>query len=382
MIRYKHIFLIGYSTESKESDLGTSRHMADLVRNWGNGLSPITSPSSPPVELIGCDGSQVFSPPFRWGSDMSPITPPTQPTIAPVSSVLDVMSDIPLVLTPKECSSAACWADISQITPKSATESGSSRTPTSAKFTGDPVYTDPLFDQFDSEINDYEMLSELRSQMPQRHASPDLPIDIGANSLDSTIEYGLPVCLEATTIPVRLMDTLAARWGSYVLKAEQRHVILACVNSKDILSVLPTGFGKSLTYQLPAADSHRLSLVVSPLIALMSDQVDDLAGRGIAAHALTNTTGKKATQKLFDLVAKGRVDVLYLSPERLLGDMDKDHGIFTALRACYVLGSLGYIVVDEAHCISEWGLDFRRKYRRLGELRCVSFCMDLFSALT
>jgi ATP-dependent DNA helicase RecQ len=142
------------------------------------------------------------------------------------------------------------------------------------------------------------------------------------------------------------------------LRAGQEAVIRATLEGEDVLAVMPTGAGKSLTYQLPALVQPGLTVVVSPLIALMKDQVESLQARGVAA-AMLNSSQSAETQ-LEVISALQRLKLLYLSPERL-----KTDAVLETLRNVI----LSRLVVDEAHCVSQWGHDFRPDYLRLGMIR-------------
>lgn len=156
----------------------------------------------------------------------------------------------------------------------------------------------------------------------------------------------------------RAESLLRSTWGYAGFRSPQRRAVLAALSGRDALVVLPTGGGKSLCYQVPALALPGLTLVVSPLISLMQDQVAALRRRGVAAAYLSS--GQHATvQAAVRAAARaGRVRLLYVAPERLAQ-------LPRLLRG----RTLSLLAVDEAHCISEWGHDFRPHYRRIGRGR-------------
>jgi len=157
-------------------------------------------------------------------------------------------------------------------------------------------------------------------------------------------------------------EILKTYWGYDEFRPLQEDIILSVLQGKDTLALLPTGGGKSICFQVPALCKEGLCLVITPLVALMTDQVENLKRRGIVAAEMQSGMHPREIEMAFEKCADGRAKFLYLSPERL-----ETRKFREMLRGINVT----LIAVDEAHCISQWGYDFRPPYLRIAEVRNV-----------
>ncbi len=156
------------------------------------------------------------------------------------------------------------------------------------------------------------------------------------------------------------LEVLAKYWGYDSFRPLQLEIIDSVLQGRDTLGLLPTGGGKSITFQVPAMILPGITLVVTPLISLMKDQVDNLMRLGIRAYCLHSGLSRQEARLAFDRCRLGKAKMLYISPEKL-----QSPSFIDSIRGWDV----SMIVVDEAHCISQWGYDFRPSYLRISDLR-------------
>ena len=156
------------------------------------------------------------------------------------------------------------------------------------------------------------------------------------------------------------LDILKEYWGYDSFRPKQEDIVNAALEDRDVLAILPTGGGKSVCFQVPAMIREGIAIVVTPLIALMKDQVQNLTDRGIKALCVNAGMGPREVELTLNNAAFGDFKFLYVSPERL----------GTSLFQSYLQQmNVSYIIVDEAHCISQWGYDFRPDYLNIGAIR-------------
>tara|TARA_B110000858_G_scaffold33295_1_gene37033 strand:+ start:2470 stop:4386 length:1917 start_codon:yes stop_codon:yes gene_type:complete len=169
-----------------------------------------------------------------------------------------------------------------------------------------------------------------------------------------------------------LIKLLKKYWGFDEFRDSQKEIIDFVLQKKDVIALLPTGGGKSLCYQLPAVLMDGTCLVISPLIALMEDQVSQLTKRGIKTAYINSSLHFKDIDRILDNVIYGNIKILYVSPERLKTDLFLDR---------FKKMNVSFVAVDEAHCISEWGNDFRPEYRNISAIKILKKDLS-FIALT
>lgn len=157
--------------------------------------------------------------------------------------------------------------------------------------------------------------------------------------------------------PVEILERF---WGHKSFRPKQEEIVTSVMNGNDTLALLPTGGGKSVCFQVPALGMPGMCLVISPLLALMQDQVNNLRSRGITAEAITSAMNIKEIDNALDLAVHGKTKFLYVSPERL-----KNNLFIERLKRMHI----SLVAVDEAHCISQWGYDFRPSYLEIASVR-------------
>src|SRR3989338_6423158 len=158
----------------------------------------------------------------------------------------------------------------------------------------------------------------------------------------------------------RILETLSKYWGYTSFRLFQEEAIMSILEEHDTLTILPTGGGKSVCFQLPALISESMAVIISPLISLMKDQVDYLKDMRVRVECLNSSLAAKDQYAITEKIRSGGVKLLYLSPERLLIEHTRE--LLKSVK-------ISFFVVDEAHCISHWGHNFREEYRKLSFIK-------------
>lgn len=191
----------------------------------------------------------------------------------------------------------------------------------------------------------------INSECRDRVSDSAIPSSESQTQVDNTVSH---------SIEQKCKSVLKQSFGYEQFRAGQLEAIKALANGRDCLILMPTGGGKSICYQVPALVLDGLTLVVSPLISLMQDQVQQLKAQGVKAAYLNSSLATEQATQIHQDLQDSKLDILFVAPERLLQSY-----FLNSIKDLHI----SVIAIDEAHCVSQWGHDFRKEYRRLGELK-------------
>ena len=354
-------------------------------------LANLQLPTSTDSMLGGVDPPEDFpSPGAMWGLIASPCTAPESPFMPSSGTPSRASPHTPPAAHRRFC--FPVWTPTS--TQSSAQRVRSAAHPieaTPAMWSGegildhDPIATPAIPDRADIVISPTIPMPEVNDDRSKRRklelgrctfgeACPSEALLASQQLLEHAHESLRVVPRIQTQVAYRsqsldsLKSVMFDVWGFSDFRGMQAQVLTEVLLGRDVVACLPTGAGKSMLFQLPAVRANGVTVVISPLAALIHEQIKALLAKGISAGCLGAGVGRAAEERTLLQLSTSQLRVLYLSPERMLG-LSSASPQRRVLLDVHAQGRLQQIVVDEAHCITQWGLDFRPAYRRLSVMR-------------